>query len=105
VLQTCTPEEAREELVASRRDLEQQLGVPVRAVSYPCGRSIEDAPAIVEEVRRAGYTLGFSAYGGVCSPLERLSKPLHLQRLPLDSTVTLPLFRGMLALPQLAGRL
>jgi peptidoglycan/xylan/chitin deacetylase (PgdA/CDA1 family) len=47
----------REELVASRRELEARLGVPARHFAYPDGRF--DA-AVVDEVAAAGYRFGYT---------------------------------------------
>ena len=38
VLDTLDRDQLRDELVGSRRDLEAQLGRPIRAIAYPVGR-------------------------------------------------------------------
>jgi peptidoglycan/xylan/chitin deacetylase (PgdA/CDA1 family) len=61
--------EARDELVRSKQELEDVLGLPVRSLSYPFGRF--DA-RISREVSLAGYEAAFSMYppgsNGVLDP-------------------------------------
>jgi peptidoglycan/xylan/chitin deacetylase (PgdA/CDA1 family) len=51
-LTTCTDEVAREEIVGSKRDLEQALGIEVRSFSYPYG---EHRAEHAEMARQAGF--------------------------------------------------
>ncbi|MFH1800517.1 MAG: polysaccharide deacetylase family protein [Candidatus Omnitrophota bacterium] len=50
--------EARASLVASKKILEERLGRPIRAISYPCGSFDK---RIIEMVRSAGYAYGCTA--------------------------------------------
>jgi peptidoglycan/xylan/chitin deacetylase (PgdA/CDA1 family) len=100
VLQTLEPAALDDELRGSRRALENVLGEPVRAVSYPVGRPLRASPAVRDAVRRAGYELGFSNGTGV-SAASRLD-PLDVRRVSLDVSISDPFFRTMLALPWLA---
>jgi peptidoglycan/xylan/chitin deacetylase (PgdA/CDA1 family) len=49
----------REELAASKREIEERLGAPVRSLSYPFGRM--NGPAR-DEAERAGFRAAFSLY-------------------------------------------
>jgi len=60
-LRRLTPAQLEGELAGSRRQLEDALGVRVRAVSYPFGRC--DA-RVVDAAAAAGYRLGFA----MCPP-------------------------------------
>jgi peptidoglycan/xylan/chitin deacetylase (PgdA/CDA1 family)/folate-dependent phosphoribosylglycinamide formyltransferase PurN len=57
-------EQARNELVQSKRDLESMLGAPLDWVSYPYGRKWNIRPDVLDIAQRAGYKAMFSAYGG-----------------------------------------
>ena len=46
-------EEAKDEIVGSKREIEKKLGLPVVSFSYPKGRSSQVLEILV---RRAGYT-------------------------------------------------
>jgi hypothetical protein len=100
VLQTLDAAALAEELYGSRRILEEVLGEPVRAISYPVGKSVRDAPAVREAVRAAGYELGFSNGTGISS-IRRLD-PLDVRRLSMDVSLSEPFFRTVLAMPWLA---
>ena len=79
---TMLPEdEIREELQASKRQLEEKLDKTVKAVSYPQGRCTD---RICELAREAGYRVGFTTRGGICDhPLEGL----RLFRIPRPGLV------------------
>lgn len=100
VLHTLRPEELDHELRISRALLERAIGAPVRAVSYPVGRSVRGSPEIVRAVRDAGYELGFSNGTGVNRI--RSFDPFDAKRLSMDRSLPDSLFRTMLALPWLA---
>lgn len=106
VLETLDEAELRDELVASRRDLELQLCRPVRALAYPVGRR---PPARVRRsVAEAGYQIGFSNAGGVNRiwptairtmwPLDRFD----ICRLQTERSLSDAMFLTRIAVPQLA---
>lgn len=103
VLDTIPKDELHAELSGSRQELEEILGEPVRAVSYPVGRTIAGIPDIRDAVAAAGYDLGFSNASGINS-LFRTIDPLDLRRISLDLDMDDTLFRGMLAIPPLGPR-
>jgi peptidoglycan/xylan/chitin deacetylase (PgdA/CDA1 family) len=100
VLQTLGDDDLTNELRGSREKLEQVLGEPVVAISYPVGKPLYDAPRIKRAVREAGYELGFSNGTGV--NLTRDLDPLDVRRVALDMKLGGSFFRAMLAMPWLA---
>ncbi len=50
----------REEIIASKRNIENQLGVDVRAIAYPYGNYNDEVRKIVKE---GGYEAAFTVYG------------------------------------------
>ena len=61
-------DQAREELTASRRVLEDQLGEPVRWFAYPFGGPNHLRPEFVPLIREVGYEGALSAFGGFVRP-------------------------------------
>lgn len=112
VLQTVPFPELSDELAGSRRDLERELGRPVRAIAYPVGRPITDRPGLHSAVRDAGYQVGFSNAsgsnvvlpGGLPAQLRNLHPvdPFDLNRLAMGRDFSDALFVGQFALPPLA---
>jgi peptidoglycan/xylan/chitin deacetylase (PgdA/CDA1 family) len=100
VLQTLDAATLADELRGSRRTLEDVLGEPIRAISYPVGQPLGAAPAVREAVRTAGYEVGFSNGTGVSAASG--VDPLDVKRISLDVGLSDPFFRAMLALPWLA---
>ncbi len=100
VLQTLDASELDRELRLSRQALENALGEPVTAISYPVGKSLRDAPHIRNAVRDAGYELGFTNATGVNRA--RTFDPLEAKRVSLDFSIRDPFFRSMLAIPWFA---
>lgn len=79
-LTACSDAVARQEIVGSKDDLEQALGVEVRSFSYPYG---EHGPEHVEMARQAGFataTTIVSTRARACDDLLRLPRiSIHLQ--------------------------
>jgi peptidoglycan/xylan/chitin deacetylase (PgdA/CDA1 family) len=101
ILQTLPLDELADELGGARDDLERELGEPVRAVSYPVGRSVAAAPPIRRAVHEAGYDLGFSNTSGV-TWTSRPFDPLDIRRISVEHGLPMPYFRALLALPPFA---
>ena len=110
VLQTLDVAGLDDELAGSRRELEAQLGRPVRAVAYPVGRRINGDRRIRDALAAAGYQLGMSNKTGVnrwfppalraLSPID----PFDVRRLATDRSISDAMFLTQMALPQLAYR-
>jgi peptidoglycan/xylan/chitin deacetylase (PgdA/CDA1 family) len=104
VLQTLPLEELREELVGSRRILEEKLDEPVRALAYPAvSLNLGEHDPIVEAVRGAGYDLGFSTSCGL-APLGAKANPLNIERIWVVPTLSHSYFRAVVAVPHFAYR-
>ena len=108
VLQTLDDGALEDELAGSRRDLEAQLGRPVRAIAYPVGRRIHGEPRLRDALAAAGYQLGLSNHSGVnrwwppplrgLAPIDRFD----VRRLALDRTMSDAMFFTQVAVPGLA---
>ena len=106
VLETLDYGDLCSELIGSRRDLEEQLGRPVRALAYPVGRrlSVRVRRAVIE----AGYCIGLTNYSGVnrvwpgamrsALPIDRFD----IRRLPTERSLSDAMFLTQIAVPQLA---
>ena len=101
ILQTLPEGELALELRGAREDLEEQLGEPIRGLSYPVGRSVSQSPAIRAAVRDAGYDVGFSNTSGV-TWTSRPFDPLDMRRISVESGMPNPYFKALLALPAFA---
>ncbi len=100
VLQTLPPDRLAEELRTSRATLEDVLGEPVKAISYPVGKPLGRASHIKDAVRDAGYDLGFSNCSGVNHAWS--FDPLDARRMPTDADTSDAHFRTVIAVPYLA---
>jgi peptidoglycan/xylan/chitin deacetylase (PgdA/CDA1 family) len=102
ILHTLTAADLRDELHGSASDLAQQLGERPYAISYPIGRSIDHLVLVCDMLRDAGYELGFTNGTGVNMKWMLGRGPLNLRREALQPGLPLYLFRGVMAVPQLA---
>lgn len=107
VLETLDRDELHRELVGSRRDLEAELGRPVRAIAYPVGR--RPALRIRRAVAEAGYRIGLANSGGVNRvwPGGTTGGPgvdrFSFRRVPTDRSQSDALFLTQIATPWLAA--
>jgi peptidoglycan/xylan/chitin deacetylase (PgdA/CDA1 family) len=111
VLQTLAPAELDDELAGSRRDLEAQLGRPVRVVAYPVGRRIVNEVKIRRALAAAGYRAGMSNKTGVNRLWPALLRgvvppidPFDIRRLAIDRTMSDAMFLTQVAVPSFAYR-
>jgi peptidoglycan/xylan/chitin deacetylase (PgdA/CDA1 family) len=74
--------EVRDQVVGSRRDLQRVLGHFVYFFAYPYGAF---SPAVVAEVRRAGFVLAVTTMGGTT---ESSAAPLTLPRIHVGRSQT-----------------
>jgi peptidoglycan/xylan/chitin deacetylase (PgdA/CDA1 family) len=100
VLETLDPGELRGELLGSRRDLETQLGRPVRAIAYPVGRL--PPLSVRRAVADAGYRIGLTNATGVnyLWPAALLD-PYDIRRISTDRSQSDAVFLTQIAVPQL----
>jgi peptidoglycan/xylan/chitin deacetylase (PgdA/CDA1 family) len=100
-LAQLSEERQRHELVGCKRLLEEHVGRPVLALSYPFGdRDFFDARTM-RLARQAGYLAAFSYYGGSNAPGQ---DPFDVRRVPVDRDVTLPMFRSRMRLYRALGQ-
>jgi peptidoglycan/xylan/chitin deacetylase (PgdA/CDA1 family) len=108
VLQTLDDGALADELTGARKDLEAQLGRPVRAVAYPVGRRINSEQRIRWALQAAGYQIGMSNCSGVnrwWPPALRRVAPIDrfdLRRLSTDREMSDAMFLTQVAVPRLA---
>jgi peptidoglycan/xylan/chitin deacetylase (PgdA/CDA1 family) len=108
VLQTLGRHELHEELAGSKRELEAQLGRPVRAVAYPVGRRVAHISAIREAVEDAGYQLGFTNSTGASRiwprPFANMLRTdrFDVRRLSTDREMSDAMYFTQIAVPRLA---
>lgn len=114
VLQTLEGAALEDELAGSRKDLEAQIGRPVRAIAYPVGRRLKGEPRIRDALAAAGYQIGLSNHSGVNHwwppSLRRLAPRVtsidrfDVRRLAMDREMSDAMFFTQIAVPQL-GRI
>lgn len=63
-----SPEEVRTELEASRRRLTEELGTPIRGLSYPYGTRRDFSTDVMAAAREAGYSWAVTAIHSVNQP-------------------------------------
>jgi peptidoglycan/xylan/chitin deacetylase (PgdA/CDA1 family) len=108
VLQTLDDAELADEVAGSRRELEAQLGRPVRAIAYPVGRRVANEIRIRDALAAAGYRMGLSNKTGVNRlwpvPLRSMwpIDPFDVRRLSTDRAMNDAMFLTQIAVPPLA---
>ncbi len=98
MLAKITSAAMREELVASKRAIERELGGEAQVISYPFGGSDAYDAAVIAAVRGAGYRLGCNYHAG--AERMRPESRYDLRRIPVEREVGRDWFEGMLALPE-----
>ncbi|MBX7165468.1 MAG: polysaccharide deacetylase family protein [Pirellulales bacterium] len=73
-----------DEIVASRDELQQALGYPIRYFAFPFGQHHRLSPAAFRLAYEAGYEAVVSAYGGYNVLGD---DAFHLQRIPVDDSL------------------
>ena len=106
VLETLDDDRLRDELVGSRRDLEGELGRPVRGIAYPVGR--RPPMRVRRAVAEAGFRIGLTNASGVnyvwpsaarrALPLD----PFDIRRLSTERSQSDAMFLTQIAVPFLA---
>ena len=99
VLSKVGPEQLAHELAASKLRIEQEIGKPVDTFAYPVG--VEEAynDTVLAGVREAGYRLAVSYRTGVAAPGKWDS--YAIPRLAIERNMDPPLFKALLALPEM----
>jgi hypothetical protein len=107
VLARQSPEQQSFEICESKLRLEQELGEPITALSYPVGRRDAFDQATRTALTHHGIEWAFSYYGGFLpraaarrDGVDRLDIP----RVAVESDTTFADFRSYVALPQVFSR-
>lgn len=74
-------EQLFDEIVVSRKELEEAMGLPIRYFAFPFGMHANLSSAAFRLAREAGYAGVCSAYGGYNFPGD---DPFHIQRRCID---------------------
>lgn len=82
--------EAQEEATASKKSLEDHLGIPVTAFAYPYGTLADFNVMTSQILREAGYQLAFTSQHGSASGA---ANPLELPRIKIEGGEPLWMFR------------
>lgn len=93
ILGAASPEELRDELHASRMEIERRLGVRCWAFSYPNGETHDFGPDAMRAVQETGYTCAFTQMAGF---VDRNSDSRALPRIPVPASPNLDVFLGRL---------
>jgi peptidoglycan/xylan/chitin deacetylase (PgdA/CDA1 family) len=89
----------REEVAASKRTIERELGGETRVISYPVGGADAYNDEVVAAVRDAGYGMACSYLAG--PEALRPDARYAMRRLPIEREMDMDWFEGILALPEI----
>ncbi|QGP78194.1 trifunctional glycosyltransferase/class I SAM-dependent methyltransferase/polysaccharide deacetylase [Sphingobium sp. CAP-1] len=89
-LTILSTEQLVRELAGSKAVLEEELGVPVRAIAYPFG---DYDPAIREVALQCGYAFGLTCFDGL---IDRQADPMVLRRQEVRGGISLEAFAALL---------
>lgn len=90
-LSSCADNIVIREIRDSKMDIEKRIGNKVESFSFPFGRA-EDFPSFAGQVvRKTGYRLNFSAYGGLNKPTD---DPYNIKRQDVPNHSSLLYFKA-----------
>ncbi|NMB58147.1 MAG: polysaccharide deacetylase family protein [Chloroflexi bacterium] len=92
ILTRISIEQARHELVESRRLIEQELGKPVETLAYPNGGQADFNPEVIAVAREAGYKLAFTLMPGSNFFRQLRADPYTIRRVFLSHGDSFPRF-------------
>lgn len=98
VLSFCTVEQQRNEIMASKQRIEQELGEPITAFSYPIGQPWSFNSDSVRLVQDAGYQYAFSFYPGYST---YGSDKFDLRRVAIEPRIELQEIKAIVQMPRL----
>lgn len=102
ILAALSPEEQRRELSASRAQLVERGFEAADFLAYPVGSPSDFSEVTKHEARAAGFTVGFSNYGGINVPGR--TDPFDVRRIAIDLSETMTQLRFRLAASGVVGR-
>ncbi len=98
MLAKMPPAEMREEIAASKRTIERELGSEARVISYPVGGLDAYNDEVAAAVRDAGYRMACSYLAG--PEALRADARYAMRRIPIERQMDADWFEGVLALPE-----
>jgi len=101
VLSICTYEQQQAEIKQSKLRIEQELGAPITAFSYPIGQPWSFNADSMRLAREAGYQYGFSFYPGYSTYGSDL---FDLRRVAMEPRVELKELKAIVQMPRLFTR-
>lgn len=99
ILSLIPVEQQQWEIAESRRRIEQELGEPINAFSYPVGGPKTCNSDTIECLRREGFQWAFR-YGTEFRS-DPFSNPLQIPRLAVESATSRTMFRALATLPRI----
>jgi len=105
VLARCNREQQRHEITESKRRIEEMLGRPVTAFSYPVGTADAFTVETEELMREAGIRWAFNFQGGYLDATRSPSADrFSLPRIAMEPDLSGPRFQALNTLPGLFAR-
>ena len=99
VLSQLTYTELQKELIASKKIIENNLSHPIESIAYPVGTKFAFNDMVIDSVKEAGYSVGFSYLHGLNKwPLQRQHT---INRLHIERYTSIAMFKYMLIFPKL----
>jgi peptidoglycan/xylan/chitin deacetylase (PgdA/CDA1 family) len=102
ILGSLSPEEQRSELRDSRKQLVDRGFEAANFLAYPVGGPSDFSEVTKREARDAGFTVGFSNYGGINVPGQ--TDAFDVMRIAIDLSESMTQLRFRLAASGLVGR-
>ena len=97
ILTRVTPNEASQELINCKREIEDEINNPVLSFAYPNGQSADFNEEIIKMVKQAGFEVAFTLLPGPARKIEVLQNPLAIRRIFLSHKDTFPRFIAKLS--------
>ena len=101
VLSKCTREQQTAEIQQSKSRIEQELGAPITAFSYPIGQPWSFTAESMRLTREAGFQYGFSFYPGFSTSQ---SDRFDLRRVAVEPGLKIQELRAITQMPRLFTR-
>jgi len=98
-LSTLSKVALHNELIASKRKIEKEIGQEVICIAYPGGKSTDHNALVHRAAEEAGYLFGLAYEGGV-NPLAHLER-YQLKRMSVERSDSVALFQSSLLFPRL----
>lgn len=91
ILSRIPAEDAKEEILFSKKRLEKELDAPLDIFAYPNGQREDITPEIVSIIQKAGFRAALTT---IPDAIGKNTNPYLLPRIPLDDTDSFPAFKN-----------